>query len=344
MPAVPGPIRTTIAALGAAAALAATVLGGAGALADTSTAPCGTETAATVQSVVASVATNIYRGELIGGEVFADARRIANSAKLLAAVRSGRRAAVYAAVHALVYHPLWHIVRLRVSDTRGRILADIGGPYIIAPVPGVLRSGGATIGTFVMSVQDDVGFTKLETHAAGDPIGIYYRGRLVASLGAHFPALPPTADTMTVGSVAHAVVRQSFNAFPAGTLTSVILVPPPPASWSALPCIAVRTAEIGHVAQLLSHRFHPLDASYGKFALVVHDDTGALVILRIGARAIAGSEGLGPPVIPPSGPVSYQNKSFWVFSFAPTPPARIYLLVSAPPTTSTTTTTTTSGG
>ena len=92
----------------------------------------------------------------------------------------------------------------------------------------------------------------------------------------------------------------------------MILVPPPPAAWASLACIAVTAAEIGHVAQLLSERFHPLDASYAKFAEVVHDDTGAAVILRIGSRPIAGSQGIGPPVIPLSGPVTYQGKPFWV--------------------------------
>ena len=335
--------RTTLAALAAAALLvAAGAAAGATALGDSTTAPCGTATATTVQSVVASVATNIYRGELIGGEVFANATRVATSARLLAAVASGRRPAVYAAVHALVYHPIWHIVRLRVLDATGRVLADIGGPFIIAPVPGVLRSGGRTIGSFLMSVQDDVGFTKLESHAAGDPIGIYYQGGLVASLGAHFPTLPPSTATVTVHSVAYSVVRETYNAFPNGKLTAVILVPPPPATWASQACIAVTTAEIGHVAKLLSGRFHPLDASYAKFAQVVHDDTGAAVILRIGSRPIAGSQGIGPLVIPLSGPVTYQGKPFWVFSFAPTPPARIYLLIAVP--TSTTTSTTTSTG
>ena len=328
------------AALGALAIAGAGAATGGTALGDSTTVPCGTATAATVQSVVASVATNIYRGELIGGEVFANAGRVASSARLLAAVASGRRAAVYAAVHALVYHPIWHIVRLRVLDAGGRVLADIGGPYIIAPVPGVLRSGGRTIGSFVMSVQDDVGFTKLETHAAGDPIAVYYQGRLVASLGARFPKLAPSAATLTVGSVVYGVIEETYNAFPTGTLTAVILVPPPPSAWASQSCIAVRTAEIGRVAHLLSERFHPLDASYAKFAQVVHDDTGAVVILRIGTRPISGSQGIGPLVIPISGPVTYQGKSFWVFSFAPTPPARIYLLVSVPSSTATSTTTT----
>ena len=194
-----------------------------------------------------------------------------------------------------------------------------------------------------MSVQDDVGFTKLETHAVGDPIGIYYQGGLVASLGAHFPALAPSAATMTVRSVVYSVIDESYNAFPKGTLTAVILVPPPPAAWASQTCIAVTAAEIGHVAKLLSARFHPLDASYAKFAEVVHDDTGAAVILRIGLRPIAGSQGIGPPVIPLSGPVTYEGKPFWVFSFAPTPPARIYLLVPVATSTTTTSTTTSSG-
>ena len=213
--------------------MAAGAAAGGTALGDSTTAPCGAATATTVQSVVGSVATNIYRGELIGGEVFANANRVASSARLLAAVASGRRSAVYGAVHALVYHPIWHIVRLRVLDAAGHVLADIGGPFIIAPVAGVLRSGGRTIGSFLMSVQDDVGFTKLETHAAGDPIGIYYQGGLVASLGAHFPALAPSAATMTVGSVAYSVIDETYNAFPKGTLTAVILVPPPPAAWAS---------------------------------------------------------------------------------------------------------------
>ena len=45
----------------------------------------------------------------------------------------------------IVYHPFWHIVRLRVLDASGRVLADFGGPDVIAPVSGTLRSApGAT--------------------------------------------------------------------------------------------------------------------------------------------------------------------------------------------------------
>ena len=92
----------------------------------------------------------------------------------------------------------------------------------------------------------------------------------------------------------------------------------------------MRAGEIGRVAKLLALRFDPLAASYRAFAQTVRADTGATVILRIGPRAIPGSQGLGPAVIPDGGPVSYLNRDWWVVSFAPTPPARIYLMVSVP--------------
>jgi hypothetical protein len=311
------------------ATLIALVLAGADASAatDVST-PCGAATAATVNAVAAKVATNIYHGELTGGEVLADAGRIRGSVALLAAVVQDDRAATFRAVHALVYHPLWHIVRLRVLDSAGRVLADVGGPDVIAPVSGTLRAGGKDVGTFVMSVQDDVGFTKLETHAVGDPIAIYYGGRLVAHIGARFPASAPTLPTMNLGGVPYSVLRETYGAFPVGTLDAVMLVPPPAAALSAEPCIAVRAAAIGSVAAHLATRFHPLDASYAKYVETLHTDTGAIAILRIGTRPIAGSQGIGPAVIPTSGPVTYLGHTYWVFSFEPTPPARVYLLIS----------------
>jgi hypothetical protein len=311
------------------ATLIALLLGGSGALADTdTTTPCGTATAATVAAVVAKVANNIDGGELTGGEVIADASRVRASVPLLEAVAKDSPAAAYRAVHALVYHSLWHIVRLRVLDPTGRVLADIGGPYVIAPVTGTLRLDGKVVGSYVMSVQDDVGFTKLETHAVGDPIGIYYRGRLVAHLGARFPASAPALPTMNVGGVAYAVLNETYGAFPTGTLAAVILVPPPAATLSSEPCIAVRATAIGSVAAHLAARFHPLDASYPRYVETLHTDTGAIAILRIGTRPIAGSQGIGPAVIPLSGPVTYLGHTYWVYSFEPTPPARVYLLIS----------------
>jgi hypothetical protein len=231
-------------------------------------------------------------------------------------------------VKRLVYHPFWHIVRLRVLDASGRLLADFGGPYVIAPVTGVLRAAnGAQIGTFVTSVQDDVGFTKLETRAVGDPIGIYVGGKLVEYLGGIFPKLEPPGADVTVSGVSDSDVVLTLNAFPSGTLDAVIALPAPSAALSGESCTQVDVAEVGHIAQRLALRFHPLVASYANYALVLHDDTGAVVVVRIGQRVIAGSGGPGPETLPAAGMVSYEGRLWSVFSFAPTPPARVYLLI-----------------
>jgi hypothetical protein len=289
--------------------------------------PCGTSTLATVETTDLSVANSIYGGELSSGEVVIDAGHITSSAALLQAVAHDNRAATFRAVQTLVYHPHWHIVRLRVLDTAGRVLADFGGPYVIAPVAGVLRVGTRVVGSYVMSVQDDHGFTLLETRFVGDPTGIYYHGVLVAETGARFPVTAPSGPTMGWAGVTYAVTTRTYDAFPTGTLTAVILLPPLEPSLSTQPCAAVHAAEVARIAEHLAALFHPLNARYRAYAGTVHSYTGAKVIVRIGLRAIPGSEGLGPPVIPTSGTVSYQGTAYFVFSFAPTPPARIYLLI-----------------
>src|SRR6185437_6937128 len=126
-------------------------------------------------------------------------------APLLRALTARDLAATHRAVAKLVYHPRWHIVRLRVIDRAGRVLADVGGPYVIAPVTGLLRVGARVLGSYVMSVQDDVGFTKLELHAEGNPIAVYYRGARVAEAGGRLPARPPAGPALTLRGISYAV-------------------------------------------------------------------------------------------------------------------------------------------
>ena len=94
------------------------------------------------------MATNIYSGELGGSKTKLDLRLITGAADLLAAVAADERRATLRAVTRIVYHSIWHIVRLRVLDAAGRVLADFGGRYVIAPAAGVLRSatGGVVLG------------------------------------------------------------------------------------------------------------------------------------------------------------------------------------------------------
>ncbi|HEY1777152.1 MAG TPA: hypothetical protein VGG41_13415 [Solirubrobacteraceae bacterium] len=318
-------------AVAAAAAVCLLPGSGLGASASGATLACGPATLATLTALDSSVATNIYRGELGGSETEIDLSHVGTSAALLAAVAADNQASTLTVVKQLVYHPFWHIVRLRVLDAAGKLLADVGGAYVIAPVSRPLKQNGRVIGSFVMSVQDDTGFTKLESRAVGDPIAIYIGGRRILDLGADFPLAQPTSARLTLDGTSYGLVADTYNAFPTGTLVAVIAVPAPTLVQESQSCASVSLAETERVVKRIAARFDPLAARYGNFVETVHADTGAVVVVRIGLRAIAGSEGPGPPALPQTGPVSYQGKIWSVFSFAPTPPARIFVLVPQAP-------------
>ncbi len=127
--------------------------------------PAGAEVLATTAGAVAE---RIYAAEVKSAETESDKRQIESYAPLLEALERRESAAIEAAVHSLVYSHT-HIVRLRV-DRGSELLSDIGGPYILAPVSGLLRAHGKTIGHFVFSVQDDLGYVKLVTRFLGVPL------------------------------------------------------------------------------------------------------------------------------------------------------------------------------
>jgi hypothetical protein len=317
-------LSATIAAAAAVAVMLAS--GGPPPAAADAGAACGPATLATLSAFDASVATNIDRNELGGSETKIDLGHVTSAPDLLAAVASGNQVATLTAVKRIVYHHFWHIVRLRVLDPSGKLLADFGGPYVIAPVTGALRLSAKVIGSFVMSVQDDVGFAKLESHAVGDPIAIYVGGRRVVETGADFPTREPTASQLVLDGAHYGVVTLHYSAFPTGTLDALLAVAQPTIGLQTQSCPAVALAETERVVKRIASRFHPLAARYDNFVETVHSETGALVVVRIGLRAIAGV-GPGPVALPQSGTVFYQGRTWSVFSFAPTPPARVFVLV-----------------
>ena len=308
----------------------AAVLGGAvtAAASGSRPAPCGPASAATIGAVDASVVAHIYANELAGTEVHADLQRVMSASDLSTAVAVGNTQAALAAATRIVYHRYWHIVRLRVTDLHGRLLADVGGPYVTAPVTGTISAGGRAVGRFVMSVQDDYGVVKLEYRFVGDPVAIYVGSKPVTVFGTvTFPAGVPAGPTVTLAGITYRVQTQTLEAFPTGTIRLVQLVAPPPAAVSAEPCAIVRANEFGHVASWLARLASDLPRNYGGYASALHTFSGALVFVRIGARRIASSGGAGPNTIPSSGSVSYEGRTWLVYSFQPNPPARVYLLV-----------------
>jgi hypothetical protein len=284
---------------------------------------CGAASARAIASVDGEVARRIYAGELRGSEVEADAAHIAGDAELSRALSNSDEAGVYAAVHKLVYTPHWHIVRLRVMKG-GRVIADVGGPDVIAPVSGTLRWQGRDVGNYVMSVQDDAGYTKLVSRFVGVPIDLYRNDSFIMGTLQPAPAAPKSGQAVSAGGVSYEALVLQALAFPEGALQAALFLPKPSSLQARRPCGALRTAAWGAIAEHVARRYSPLSAHYGAFAGALKGASAGLVFVRDGSKRLVGAA--TPRQIPHSGTFDYGGRLWSVFSWEPYPPARVYLL------------------
>lgn len=283
---------------------------------------CGLDSTATAASVVTQEAKAIYRGELSSHAVSADVAHVTGSRALLSALASSNGPAAYAAVHAIVYMPHWHIVRLRVIRA-GRVVADVGGPYVISPVSGPLRWNGREVGRFVVSVQDDVGYEKLVSRFTGTPIDIYRNGSFLMGTLQPAPAAVSNGSTVTLGGREYRESVFETLAFPAGRLRIALLVPAVSGASAATSCAGIRVRAWGTIAERIAALFTPLPAHYSDIVDVLRAG-GGFAFVRTPSQQLAG--GSGPARLPRSGTVRYRGRSWSVFSWEPSPPARIYYL------------------
>jgi hypothetical protein len=284
---------------------------------------CGSASAATIASVDATVAQGIYAAEIHSREVSADIAHITGSQALLSALASNNEAAVYSAVHAIVYAPHWHIVRLQVVKA-GHVVADVGGPDIIAPVSGALRWKGKTLGSYVMSVQDDVGYVKLVSRFIGVPVDLYRNGSFLMGTLQPAPSTVSAGASVSVRGSSYQAQLLSAHAFPSGSLRIALLVPTPAPSVAATSCASIRLAAWGSIAMHIAARLKPLQAHYQDLVDMLRGTTGGPAYVLSGSTLIAG--GAVPGRIPPHGIVKYGGRSWSVFSWEPVPPARVYFL------------------
>jgi hypothetical protein len=287
------------------------------------TGSCGAASTAVIASVDEAAASRIYAGELHGGEARVDVAHVTQSQALLSAVANANSAGIQRAVHALVYAPRWHIVRLRVLRG-GNVMSDVGGPYVIAPIKRPLRWHGRRLGSFVMSVQDDVGFVKLVARFIGVPIGIYKDRSFVMGTVSQAPRSVSSGATVTIAGSSYRERVLTAKAFPTGSLRIVLFVRPATGAIAAQSCARIRGAAWGSVAARIAARFKPLAPHFGDFVDVVRSTTDGFALVRSGSKRIAG--GPGPAKLPFSGTVNYQGRSWTVYSFEPAPKARVYVL------------------
>jgi hypothetical protein len=183
---------------------------------------CGASNEDTLVNTLARIAKEIYAGER-GPRTLAQIKRVQHDGPLLSAVARRDPTATKAAIEALLHH---HLVRLRVSAD-GRLLSDVGGPYVLAPVSAPLRLNGRKIGNFVLSIQDDEGYKRLTDRLAGLNVLMYMNSKLVKnSLGPN-PGPVPASGAYQYRGHSFRVFTVHATAFPSGQLVIRVLVPIP---------------------------------------------------------------------------------------------------------------------
>jgi hypothetical protein len=275
-----------------------------------------------------SAATRIYRQELASTGVRAVQNQVEGYAPLLRALASENHAAIREAVTNLVFSHT-HIVRLRVISRKG-MLTDVGGPYIIAPVAGTLRLHGHSVGRYVLSVQDDLGYVKLESRYVGAPIVLHMGTRRLPIEGtaAITPAgLPAVAPVSYRGSSFEAFSLDA-RAFPTGSLHVTLLVPTSHVK-ATTSCDAIAAAELGQIGQRIWARYALASAPSAAYVRAIANLTGGLAYVREGAHLIAGSSRRAPRALPQEGTAQYRGLTYRVSSFpvrVAARTARVYLL------------------
>jgi hypothetical protein len=186
---------------------------------------CSSSAEETVVHTLARIANLIYAGEA-GARTLPQVRRVQRDQALLRAVAARDPRAAKAAIEALLTE---HIVRLRVS-AGGAPLADVGGPFVLAPVSAPLRLGGRTIGSLVLSIQDDEGYLRLTRRLAGLRVLMYTdptHPRLVKNSLGPSPGTVPASGSYVYRGRPFRVFTVNARAFPSGALTIRVLVPVP---------------------------------------------------------------------------------------------------------------------
>jgi hypothetical protein len=194
---------------------------------------CGQTAQDALVKTLSRIASLIYAGE--GGvHALEQVHRAQHDPALLQAVAERNSTATRKAVVQLVFDHT-HIVRLRVSATGGQLLSDVGGPYVLAPVDGMLRLHGKPIGTVTLSIQDDEGYLRLAKRLVGLDVLMYMNPtsshpELVKnSLGPGVDGFSsvPLSGLYTYRGHTFRVFTLHARSFPSGPLQISVLIPIP---------------------------------------------------------------------------------------------------------------------
>jgi hypothetical protein len=188
---------------------------------------CGASAEQTTVNTLIKIAQLIYAGE-IGPRSQDQIRRLEHNQPLLLAVAAGDPVATRTAIIGVLNH---HVVRVRVLGPSGKLISDVGGPYVLGPVKGTLRYNGRRIGTLLLSIQDDEGYLRLARRLAGLKVLMYMGGPshplLVKNSLGPDPGTVPADGSFVYHGEHFRVYTLKVTAFPSGPLTIRVLIPIP---------------------------------------------------------------------------------------------------------------------
>jgi hypothetical protein len=122
---------------------------------------CRATARATTASATVAVGKRLYEGERTSAQTRHVVAVVAHDPRFIHAVATDDPAALRAQIIRFFRDPSLHVVRIRAVTAAGRLVNDVGGPDVLAPVSAPLRAHGAVVGTVTLSVQDDAGYLKL---------------------------------------------------------------------------------------------------------------------------------------------------------------------------------------
>jgi hypothetical protein len=190
---------------------------------------CPKQSADTKLDTLGHVGERIYEEEAGSPYVQATLRHIEADKPFQQAVAARDTQAIRAAIVGLFAAHI-HVVRVRVyaSEPSGaqRLLYDLGGPYVLAPVHGVVRSGGKLVGRFSFAIQDDAGYMKLAQRFTGADVlmrvGPRGEKQVIGTLDPG-PAHVPDRGAVSYRGASFAAYSFSGVAFPSGPLRISLL-------------------------------------------------------------------------------------------------------------------------
>ncbi len=187
---------------------------------------CAATTADTQLNAIGLVARNELKEEVHSQEAAQTLRYVEGNAAFRTAVAAGDPAALRAAIGGLFRDSHFHIVRVRAWKGT-RLINDVGGPYVLSPASGVIRSSsGGMIGRFQLAIQDDTGYMTLVRLFTGVDVVLHTDTGTVP--GSSLTPGPPFAAGLTTTTYRGRTYREFGligTMFPTGTLRVSLLQP-----------------------------------------------------------------------------------------------------------------------